>query len=237
MTIDKTKIEPLVKNNKNKGIPASSFANLIKELKMFILDLYSVLKNFSVYDLAQWLLCTNNWIQNYKTSKNIPCKRGDIIMVDLGSNNFGHEASYAHPCVVLFQQKDFLIVLPGSTGKYKNKSSFNFDCIEGFAHPSGIQLDQVRYISKSRITTGVLGNVGTSTLNYIDSFIFKNYCGGIEFQVENMVNEIIQIYQNKLKIKDTEIEDLKNRLDKLDSKYIELQKERIPSNSNVYAKN
>lgn len=233
MTIDRTKLEPLVRDDRNKRTPAISIAYLMKELKMFILDLYSELKTLSVYDLAQWLLCSSNWISNYKSTNRRPYSRGDIILVNLGSSNFGFEASYEHPCVVLFNGPDFIIVVPGSTGKYKKNSGFIFNCIQGFRNPTGIQLDQIRYISKSRVTSGVLGNVGPTTLNYMNDFILINYCGTKDFEIQKTLSDLINTHREQLANKDKEIEDLKNRLDQLETKFIGLKSGKLKLEGSV----
>lgn len=237
MPINLQRLKQLISDKTNKTKPAIGEKGLIEDLITFMAGLCNYVIKFTIYDLAQWILGINNWIKQNRTTKFATYRRGQIVYIDFGPNNFGHELSYTHPSVVIFSQALFLVVIPGSTAKYGAKSGFIYDCTTGFDEPTGLMLDQIRYVSKSRVVTRYDRNgkpkiqfVGTDVLQYIDDFIFVNYCGNKGFQIEKGFLDIIDRYQGAIKQKDseikrlnTEIEKLNNRLDQRETEIIELK--------------
>lgn len=228
MTIDKHKLRGFIQLQNSKKTPANTLVELLRELQMFFLELYSELKNISIYHLSQWILGSYYWIKNRNKKVKKSFNRGDIIYADLGHSNYGYEASYEHPCVVIYNGYDFLLVIPGSTGRHGVRSDFILSCDNGFQHPTGLQLDQVRYISKARVKSDVVGRVDTTILDYINDFILFNYCGDKKVKLEkamdaweNIVNNLNKTIDEKTKeidIKDKRIKNLEDRLDETETK-------------------
>jgi len=219
MTIDFDKLKNHMKDPNNKTKPARLLIDLIRELQMFILDLYSELKQFSVYHLSQWILSSDNWIKNHNNVNTRAYTRGQIVYVDFGHSNFGYELSFKHPCVVIYDGYNFMLVIPASTGRYNARSEFIFKCNNGFAKPSGLLLDKVGYISKSRVISSVVGTVDSKTMDFIDDFVFQKYCGSKKNEVQKTVNDLLKSIQAK----DQEIKNLNERLEKAENQIIVLK--------------
>lgn len=131
------------------------------------------LKDFSTYEMAHWTNYADRWLSNRTSRLNtIGYKRGSILYVDLGAGNFGHEPSFTHPCVVLDQNKDSILIAPCSSKKYGKGFPEIVDATpaDGFSTNTGIQTNSIRWINKNRVIS-TIGNTNSNILNKIDELI------------------------------------------------------------------
>src|SRR5690606_4887240 len=112
--------------------------------------------------------------------------RGDIVMVDLGATNYGHEFQYTHPTVVLWSTKYKVYVVPGTSSKKRldKPESIAKDIIkanildhnkmyDGFEKPTALLIWDARWVDKKRIVSGVLGKASSRILDLIDAETYK----------------------------------------------------------------
>lgn len=135
-----------------------------------------MLKEFTVYEMAHW----TNYIDRWMSGRNSPpnttgYKRGSILFIDLGAENFGHEPSFTHPGVVLDQTKDSILIAPCSSKKYGKgyPEIVNATISDGFSTNTGIQVNCIRWISKSRVISKA-GFTTSAILDQIDANILKS---------------------------------------------------------------
>ena len=186
------------KNKGNEDLP------LYEIFATAILNFLDFLRNFSVYEMAHWIMFSTRWIKSKTTTDNIQgYKRGTILFVDLGADNFGHEPSYMHPGIVLDENRNNILIAPCSSKKYGRALSDVIDAeiSDGFSSSTGVQVGSIRWISKNRVLSR-LGKASSSLLDKIDIFMLDK----IPFY-----NREILKYKNEIVLLKKEIEDLKNK--------------------------
>lgn len=106
LNINQSDLRSISKEINSKQNQGKSHSRLYSFFSNAIINLYDTVSNFSVYELANWISHSDKWLRNRNTRDNTKgYKRGSIIFVDLGAENYGHEPSYTHPAVVLDETK------------------------------------------------------------------------------------------------------------------------------------
>ncbi|MDR6554658.1 type II toxin-antitoxin system PemK/MazF family toxin [Paenibacillus qinlingensis] len=179
-TIDKATIEAERDADNNKNIPPSSrpaVTDAFKNTIWNIIDGVTNLSGTSVYLMSHWILYNNRWIENLTQPEvTRDYKRGSIVYAELGAMNFRFEPSFEHPCIVLFERKNRVLVVPCSSKRYRIPVAYS-DCInatraDGFAKPTGVQIENIRWIHKNRITRKS-GTARSDLLNKIDQRLLE----------------------------------------------------------------
>lgn len=126
----------------------------------------------SIYETANWILHRDRWVNNVNSSNPTRFRRGDIVTVELGAENFRYEPSYEHPAIVLVSRKFFSLIVPCSSQKYGKgfKEIIDADISDGFVKNTGIQTESFRWVSNNRLIK-VNGKISTRVLNEIDKKI------------------------------------------------------------------
>lgn len=154
-------------------------------------DFRDYIKVYSIYQMGQWILGIQKWISNFSTNNTNKYKRGSIILVDLGCQNFKYEPSYSHPCIVLHEKKDKILIVSCSSKEYGLGYPNILDATknDGFNNNTGIQIDNFRWVHKNRIVGSVLGTVASGILDKIDERILK-YIPTYKKKIANLNSEI-----------------------------------------------
>ena len=156
-------------------------------------EFYTSLKNFekdmidrSSYEAALWIESNEKYLASNGKSNKIKYKPGDIVIVDLGCNNYYFEFSYIHPAVVIKDSFNKIFIVPCTSQIKKDNIRFNhFKTIiarqtDGFVKSSMLLLDEAKFIDKNRIISKV-GCVTHDFYNklynklFIELFESKNY--------------------------------------------------------------
>lgn len=176
ISIDRQQVDSLSKqfnskqtNGKNDSILYPIFAHAQANIN-------DTVRNFSTYEMSHWINYTDRWLANKNTHPNtISYKRGTILFIDLGAGNFGHEPSFTHPGIVLDQNKNSILIAPCSSKKYGKgfPDIINATINDGFSTNTGIQIKNIRWISKNRVIS-MLGTTSSQILNKIDSLLLKS---------------------------------------------------------------
>lgn len=119
-------------------------------------------RQWSLEDGINWIVGLDSYIKD-KTNTLYPrflskhiFTKGDIVLVDF-FGHFGTELTYEHPAIVLVDNYQGLIIAPISSSSYNDGISTHVDLIKdlpGYGSVkknSGIKMEQLRYISKSRV--------------------------------------------------------------------------------------
>ncbi|ASS75693.1 hypothetical protein CIG75_12340 [Tumebacillus algifaecis] len=100
------------------------------------------------------VLWSEFWLERSQYAENhTRYKRGRIVYADLGAFNIGSETSYRHPCLILYEGRNWAFVAPMTSKKYGDPVTLHFDLPTHypFDTPSTLQLDAVKVIDKRRI--------------------------------------------------------------------------------------
>lgn len=175
--------------------------------KLTILNLIEFTREFFVYDMTNLINNIDRWILNQKSENHTKYKRGTIVFLDLGSQNFRYEPSYAHPCVVLANRKDTILIVPSSSKKYGKGFPEIIDAGKnnGFSKNTGIQSESYRWVNKNRVIS-VVGKVDNDILNEMDKRVLKTV-PTYKLEIEKLKVNIIEL-QEKLKKAEIELEKL-----------------------------
>lgn len=221
MKIDIEFIENLLKDRRNRDTKFIRTDNdkLTEELDKS----YSTLKNWVentgsytkskiasfILSLYRWKIAEgNNKLRFHRDKSKRPkvmkYEVRDIIFADFGATNFGVEASFEHPAIVLHNGFYFLVVIPGSTGRSgKGDYILDADKKENFYHKTGIQIDQIRVIDKSRVIRKTGKKVPTEFMDSINDLILEKYLLPIKKKMDTLENENKEL---KEKIKGLELQ-------------------------------
>ena len=208
ISINRTQVDNLSKQLDSKRTAGKNDTALYPIFAHSLINTNDVLKEFTTYEMAHWTNNTDRWLSNRATVNTTGYARGTIIFADLGATNFKYEPSFTHPCVVLEQNRNFILVVPCSSKKYGKGYPEIVDATpaDGFSCNTGIQTDGLRWISKNRVIS-TIGTTSTRILNCVDTLILKS----------------VPLHKKQLIEKDKEIETMKNERAALETQKEELE--------------
>ena len=208
ISINRTQVDNLSKQLDSKRTAGKNDAALYPIFAHSLINTNDVLKEFTTYEMAHWTNNTDRWLSNRATANTTGYARGTIIFADLGATNFKYEPSFTHPCVVLDQNRNFILVVPCSSKKYGKGYPEIVDATpaDGFSCNTGIQTNGLRWISKNRVIS-TIGTTSTRILNCVDTLILKS----------------VPLHKKQLIEKDKEIETMKNERAALETEKEELE--------------
>lgn len=171
----------------------------------------------------KWMLGLKEYLDDKKM---IPGKfstrhfdRGHIVEVEF-FGHFNHELSFNHPTVVLYDSNsDWILAAPVSTPKHGSSNELHIDVDEndGFKHPCGVCLDNLRVIDKRRILFQYENHVGqkckvrSKKLDEIDMSILKHYLP-FQFEKINAIEESLKKEQEEHEKTKEELNQLKEKI-------------------------
>ena len=217
--INKSKLEDKSKERDCKNDLGNTDNNLYEIYKLNLWNLFDFTNSFSKYEMAQWCLHINRWMKNRLYEHTRYYKRGSIVLVELGGDNFKFEPSFAHPCIILAERERKILIVPCSSKRYGRGFRDIIDAkknIDGFQLDTGIQVEDYRWVNKNRIISK-LGKTSPDILNKIDKRILKDIPS---YRKEKAKYAIIENKNSEL---EEEIIELKNKNSELEEEIIELK--------------
>lgn len=169
-------LENKTKPIQSKSTQGNADKDLYEAFKKTTWNIIDLVSNFSVYEMAHWVNNIDRWIHNRTCKENLTTyKRGTILFVDLGADNFRFEPSFTHPCIVLQNRRRSVYVVPCSTKKYGKGYPEIIDATkeDGFQYNTGIQIENARWIHKNRVIS-VHNKVKNRVLDEIDYYLLNN---------------------------------------------------------------
>lgn len=169
--INNFQIDALTKSLNSKSTKGKDNSTLYPSYASSLTNFTDLTKDFSTYEMAHWINNNDRWIHNKTSNNTIGYPRGSILFADLGATNYIYEPSFTHPCIVLAQNRNFILIVPCSTKKYGMGYPEIVDATpaDGFSSNTGIQTNSFRWISKNR----VISALGTASSNILDSVDHK----------------------------------------------------------------
>lgn len=203
-------IESIQKDKNNRYKIATAVPNLIKECRKSLLNFYEFIIKLKVIELASIIWSMERWMTIKGQMNQTKYTIRDIVEVDLGLG-YGFEMSYRHPCIVIHDSNaGFCLVVPCSTGKYGKRNKFIIDGIssDGFKENTGVLIDAMRCVSKTRIT-GKVGEITVPFLNKMNNIILEEYFSR-HFHKLSVLEKDLQREREKNQELQTTIENLRN---------------------------
>ncbi len=203
------------RKKEEKGLNVTLVAESYKKTVWNLMD---TLQDIDAYTMYHWLLHMERWIKDSRRDLKTPYQRGEIVYVELGAMNFGYEASYEHPAIVMANSHNMVLVAPCSSQKFGkgHKDGIDIPVTEatGLTRNTGVSLSNIKWISKNRIVdrAGVVTNI--VKLDQIDDYLMKQlyYSRVLDAHHDNEIFDLTreQIEQEK------EIEALKSVLSSIE---------------------
>ena len=187
MDINKNIINLIKRNDtKFKNIKFMQDEKLKKEFFTSLKNYEFKLTEQSAYEIALWIESNEKHLfassQNNFTKYNL----GEILLVDLGWNNYDREFAYIHPAVV--------IKVPCSSGaprKDKNGNIYpEFEVgtpNDGFQKNTVVMLYEARYIDKNRVIS-ILGKTSKQFFDKIYNKLFEQIFEPIHYKMQKLEN-------------------------------------------------
>lgn len=201
--IDRQRIENETKQQNSKNRSANTNNFVYDNFKLSIANVIDTLKDLSIYDMAQWINNIDRWIKNKTFENTQTYGRGCIVFLDLGAQNFRYEPSYTHPCVIIAENKNMILIVPCSSKKYGKNLSGIIDATsaDGFSSNTGVQIDCMRWVHKNRVISAVGRAKGT-----------------ILDKIDNHLLDLIPTYKKEITKLNAEITALKEQVSELSKK-------------------
>lgn len=184
-------------------------------LKLSFANLIDTVAGFATYNAAHWACNIDRWHNNQTSSNITTYKRGEIVFLDLGAQNFQHEPSYTHACVVLANRYESILIVPCSTKQYGTGHTGIIDATpsDGFLKNTGIQSESFRWVNKNRVVSKTGRKVSSAILNKLDQAVasFAPSVKNLLAQKDALITsqkETIADLQAKLDAASTEIQKL-----------------------------
>lgn len=200
--INRTSIESAAKTANAKIDKGNADTDVFDTFKLAVCNIIEIQSALSKYDMCSWINYTDRWIDNQSSMNTRNYGRGAIVYVDLGAQNFRYEPSYSHPCIILKEKRDTVLVVPCSSKKYGKGYSDIIDAstADGFSINTGVQVHSFRWVHKNRIISAA-GRVSSNLLDKIDREIlkliptYKLEVNKLNAQIEALQQEIKRLKQ------------------------------------------
>lgn len=207
--MNRSKLQGLARRLDAKKVQGTSVPDVYEAFKLKIWNVIDFVGNFDSYTMSNWVLFKDRWMHNHSYETTKKYIRGSILMVDLGAANFKGEPSYEHPCIVLTNRKNKLLIVPCSGGAFGRGYSDVIDSIggmQGFKKDTGVQVGHLRWIHKNRVLYQMTGKASTDLMNSIDEYMLTL------IPTATKRDAIIKKVLKDNSLKEKEIEELKKKL-------------------------
>lgn len=173
--IDKNRLDSESRLPNAKSHPLTSNNTVFDNVKLAFVNLIDTITGLHIYDAAHWACNVDRWQKNLTVDNQTTYKRGTIVFLDLGSQNFKYEPSYTHACVVLANRRNSILVVPCSTKKYNSHYPDIIDATpsDGFSRHTGIQSESFRWVSKNRVVSSTGKQVSATILDKLDNVLIS----------------------------------------------------------------
>lgn len=201
--IDRKTIENTAKTANAKMDKGNSDANVFDIFKLSICNIIEIQSALSKYDMCSWIAYADRWINNQSNENTRSYGRGAIVYADLGAQNFRYEPSYSHPCIILKEKRNTVLIVPCSSKKYGKGYSDIIDAsaVDGFSVNTGVQVHSFRWVHKNRIISAA-GRVSGGLLDKIDMEMlkliptYKLEVNKLNAKIESLQQEIERLKQD-----------------------------------------
>lgn len=219
--INRTRIENETRNQTAKTDTLHSNSTVLDAVKLLFVNLIDEIIKLPVYNAAHWVCNIDRWIDNLHSDNGTTYRRGEIVFLDLGAQNFKYEPSYTHACIVLANRSKSILIVPCSTKKFQSGYRDIIDATpaNGFMKNTGIQTESFRWVNKNRVVSRTGNMVTPDILDRLDD-VLVSFAPSHTREVKRLNSEIQQLSQRIADLEETirAIDEAggKNQIDNID---------------------
>lgn len=193
MNINKNIINIIKRNDtKFKNIRLIQDEKLQKEFFTSLKNYELKLTEQSAYEIALWIESNEKHLSSLHQNNFTKYNLGEILLVDLGWNNYDREFAYIHPAIVIKETATRIFVVPCSSGiprKDKNGNIYpEFEIgtpNDGFQRDTIVMLYEAKYIDKNRIVSR-LGKTSNEFFDKIYNKLFEQIFEPIHYKLQKL---------------------------------------------------
>jgi len=164
-------------------------------------EFFTSLKNYefklneqSAYEIALWIESNEKHLSASQQNNFTKYSLGEILLVDLGWNNYDREFAYIHPAIVIKETATKIFIVPCSSGaprKDKNGNiypEFEVGTVnDGFQRDTVVMLYEAKYIDKNRVISR-LGKTSNLFFDKIYNKLFEQIFEPIYYKMQKLEN-------------------------------------------------
>lgn len=108
-----------------KNEPVTQNSTVFDAVKLTIWNLFDSISAFASYNTAHWVLFVDRWKNNLTSINTTTYKRGEIVFLDLGAQNYRYEPSYMRKMISMVKVAIILGVISTIVLKQSKASLLN----------------------------------------------------------------------------------------------------------------
>lgn len=173
--IDRSRLDQQSRLPNAKMQSLTTNSTVFDNVKLALVNLAETVTGLHIYDGAHWASNIDRWQSNLTSDNRTTYKRGTIVFLDLGSQNFKYEPSYTHACIIIAERRNSILVVPCSTKKFGSgyRDIIDATTADGFNRDTGIQSESFRWVSKNRVVSSTGKKVSATILNQLDDVLLS----------------------------------------------------------------
>ncbi len=195
MDINKNIINLIKRNDvKFKNIKFMQDEKLKKEFFTSLKNYEFKLTEQSAYEIALWIESNEKHLSASQQNNFTKYNLGEILLVDLGWNNYDREFAYIHPAIVIKETYTKIFIVPCSSGTPRKDKKGNiypeFEIgtpNDGFQRNTIVMLYEAKYIDKNRVISK-LGKTSNQFFDKIYNKLFEQIFEPIHYKMEKLIN-------------------------------------------------
>ena len=190
MEINKNIINIIKRNDeKFKNISFMQDEKLKKEFFTSLKNYEIKLTEQSAYEIALWIESNEKHLSASQQNNFTKYNLGEILLVDLGWNNYDREFAYIHPAIVIKETPTKIFIVPRSSGAPRKDRNGNIypefevgTTADGFQRNTVVMLYEAKYIDKNRVIS-ILGKTSNQFFDKIYNKLFEQIFEPIHYKL------------------------------------------------------
>lgn len=162
-------------------------------------EFFTSLKNYefklteqSAYEIALWIESNEKHLSASQQNNFTKYNLGEILLVDLGWNNYDREFAYIHPAIVIKETPTKIFIVPCSSGAPRKDRNGNIypefevgTTADGFQRNTVVMLYEAKYIDKNRVISR-LGKTSNQFFDKIYNKLFEQIFEPIHYKLKKL---------------------------------------------------
>lgn len=192
MIIDQNIINTIKNDAKFKSQKFMQDEQLKKEFFTSLRNYEFKLTEQSAYEIALWIESNEKHLSSLQQNNFTKYSLGEILLVDLGCNNYDREFAYIHPAIVIKETAMKIFIVPCSSGNPRRDKNGNVypeyevgTIDDGFERNPVVMLYEAKYIDKNRVISK-LGKTSSQFFNKIYNKLFEQIFEPIHYKMQKL---------------------------------------------------
>ena len=148
----------------------------------------------SAYEIALWIESNEKHLSALQRNNLIKYSLGEILLVDLGWNNYDREFAYIHPAIGIKETTTKIFIVPCSSGNPRKDKKGNIypefevgTINDGFQKNTVVMLYEAKYIDKNRVISR-LGKTSSQFFDKVYNKLFEQIFEPIYYKIQKIEN-------------------------------------------------